>query len=251
MSNRLQALVGRMRRDALSSRYRCVFVEALQPGECLAQYQSVADVLEVFSDRHSARFEEINYLTGALIVEHRKRTNPLWATLLAIAYHPMLSCLRSRAVSASIAPTELDQLLLCAFLETLETIPIERNSTQLVLLLHRRTARAFFTMLKRELNTESLLAQLELAAPEALHPRSLERQQRNQLLFADLCRRIGDDIDDVDLRLIAASALGCDETPLAEQLAHHGEGLRRKRTRALVVLREAISPKDGLFDPSA
>ncbi|HMA91103.1 MAG TPA: hypothetical protein VKP30_00385 [Polyangiaceae bacterium] len=260
MSSNLRTLVTHMRGDVSSAQHRRAFAEAQLENECLARYSSVADVLGVFAGKRDDDMDEIERVTRTLIVEHRRRTSALWVMLLVIAYHPMLSCLRHRARRSSLGSTELEQCVLCAFLETIEGAPVECGTSPIVLFLHRRTARALFKTLKREARAEFLLEQFEHEAPESLCPTSLEREQHSQLLFDDLCRRAGDDLNEADLRLIATFVLDGHESNRAVQGVDHSEPtslvsererIRRRRTRALEVLRKIISPKDSLFERSA
>lgn len=260
MSSNLRTLVTHMRGDVTSAQHRRAFVEAQLENEYLARYSSVADVLGVFAGKRDDEMDEIERMTRTLIVEHRRRTSALWVMLLVIAYHPMLSCLRYRSRRSSLDSTELEQCVLCAFLETVEGAPVECENGSIVLFLHRRTARALFKTLKREARAELLLEQFEHVAPESLLPTSLERHQHSQLLFDDLCRRAGDDLNEADLRLIATSVLdgdefervvqGLDDSELTSHVSEW-ERIRRRRTRALDVLRTIISPKDYLFERSA
>jgi hypothetical protein len=260
MSDRFKWLVAGMRRDAVSARYRRQYAEAQQRNDCLSRYQATVDVLQVLSSERVAQAAERDSLTRALVEEHRRRKSALWSTMLVAAYYPMLSCLRHRIVTDYYTRDELDQLVLCAFLETLDTVSLEGSAVRVALRLRRDTARALFWTMDHERSKESLSNDFEELASSVGSSSSIEQERATQLVFGDLYRCVGGELTDEVLGTILATVLGGEAT--RSYARHIGSGdpgeverfyerLKRQRSRALLLLRNTLCPNDALFERSA
>ncbi|HEY1697942.1 MAG TPA: hypothetical protein VGG39_37540 [Polyangiaceae bacterium] len=120
-------------------------------------------------DRDPATFPQRDVLVRSVLAEHRRQSHPLWPALLIVAFSPLLMGLRRRIATS--APTELDQALLVAFLESVERVPLRKN---IAARLRCATERAIFRALgreqRRQARTTSLDAEVEVSVrlPRAL-----------------------------------------------------------------------------------
>jgi hypothetical protein len=259
MTDRLKELTEHMRRDVLSMRHRRQFADAQQRSARLAQYATPADALTVLKSDTAELADERDPLTHALLLEHRRGASSFWSTMLVVAYYPMLSCLRYRLVSARLTPDDLDQLVLCTFLGTLDELSLPEGPRHIALRLRRSTARTLFRVLRRNDPKEELGEPLESDLWKAIRSDSLELQHETQLVFGDLCRRFRDELEPMALEVIAATVLGGQETQAYIEGIEHGcphrrrrtyQRLKRKRSRALARMRCALTRDDILFERS-
>jgi hypothetical protein len=244
-----------MRKDVLSSRYQGVFAKARARHECLAPYHTTADLLRGLTNERAGH-EYRDCLSRAVLREHRSRTSPVWSELLVVAYYPMLSCLRYRVIREDVPGDDLDQLLLCAFLGTIESLSRLKEPNRIALHLHRDTARALFLVLRRQRSEALDPEELEGLASGATPSRSLEHAQACEFMAGELRRTLARELADTTIEVLAATVLGFEtSSSLAERL--YGDGvsqsrayqrIKRQRTRALDQLRVTLQPSDLLFE---
>jgi len=87
-------------------------------------------------------------LSSSGSVEHRTSHAALWASMLLVAFRPMLTRLRNRLVSNTVAGYELDQLVVTSFLASLAELP--ERMDRLAMRLRQRTQRRVFAFLRKE-----------------------------------------------------------------------------------------------------
>ncbi len=159
-----------LRAEVRAARHEPLFEDARRHQEALGQHLSVASVLGLLSDDGPERYAERDALTLALIAEQRRAPCSLWASVLLIAYFPMLSRLRHRIWGDALPGEDLDQLVVLCFLKAVEEYPLDRHLDRTALRLRQRTERLVFQRVRRE-------------------QRSLERQtSTSPEVFEELCQ---------------------------------------------------------------
>lgn len=175
MSDVFRATFERLRRNVLARPPR-VFAEARTRQPELAPHADVASALLALADEREATYPARDALSRALLFEHRRGMEPLWASMLTVAFYPMLSRLRHRLISDTVPKDELDQVVIAAFLGTLNELPLREDTDRLPMRLRQRTQRTVFSFLRKELEQRQPPEALELlmtleAENAALSPR--------------------------------------------------------------------------------
>ena len=166
MSSALRTVIERLRRDALAAPRR-VFDESRARHAALAGHADVASVLAALADDREHTYPERDALTRALLSEHRTSGEALWASVLIVAYYPMLSRLRHRLVSDAVPRDELDQVVVTAFLATLGELPVDEHADRIAMRLRQRTERQVFAFLRKEREQQREIEQLFVGRLEA------------------------------------------------------------------------------------
>ena len=149
MSGALRTVVERLRREALAAPRRSFDVgRARQPA--LAPHEGVASVLTALADDREHTYPERDALTRALLAEHRASGDALWASMLLVAYYPMLSRLRHRLVCDTVPRDELDQVVVTAFLGAISELSLPDHADRIAMRLRQRTERQVFAFLRKE-----------------------------------------------------------------------------------------------------
>lgn len=258
MSNYLKKMILGMSAGVDSSRNRRTLLEARQRNAGLACYGTVQDMLALFGDETRETTKQRDRLTRVLIAEHRLRKSSFWSTVLFIAYYPMLVSLRFRLRSVPHTSDELDQLVMSTFLEVLESAPVD-GVTRMSLHLRRQTARELFRTIRWESVPEDSFGDFDRTPSTAGLSDCFGNEQAVQFVFGDLYRQVSSEVDELALRAILATVLGGEESqslarhltrdePATEKRFH--ELLKRRKTRALRLLEQILSPRDALFDRS-
>ena len=155
----LRLTVSRLRRQALSAPQQA-FQEGLLRQPALAGHPSVPAVLAAFDDERDETYPSRDALTRALLAQYQASTNSLWASLLLVAYYPMLSRLRLRLNDNPFPVDELDQVVVLAFLTTLAEFPLAEVTDRVPMRIRQGTQRQVFDRLRKE------RALLPMAMPE-------------------------------------------------------------------------------------
>ena len=148
MSN-LCATVRRLRQQALAAP-RQDFREGRLRQPLLADYPDVSSVFTALADQQEETYPARDALTRALLAEYQESRKPLWASILLVAYYPMLSHLRRRVIKNPIPPSEIDQVLMMAFLTILAEFPLATHSDRVPMRLRQGTRRWVFKHLRKE-----------------------------------------------------------------------------------------------------
>jgi hypothetical protein len=148
MSTRLRGLIEALRSDVLAPHHRGIYAGARERHPALAPHEGVASVLAALADDREHTYPERDALTRTLLAEHRESGDALWASMLLVAYYPMLSRLRHRILGHTVARDDLDQLVLASFVAAVrETSP---DKDRISLRLRQRTQRRVFRFIRRE-----------------------------------------------------------------------------------------------------
>ncbi len=142
-----RALIERVRVETLS-RSRGPFEEAKRHQPALAPHSTLSALLTTMGDEREATYPEREAITRALMGEHRRTGDGRWASVLVLAYYPMLSRLRHRLVSSSVGRDELDQIVLTSFVTSVAEVPLELD--RMPMRLRQRTERQVFGFLRKE-----------------------------------------------------------------------------------------------------
>ena len=125
------------------------FDEAKARHQCLARHTTVHSVLTVMSDETPSGWSEREALTRALIAEYQTTSLPFWASVLLVAYYPMLSRLRRR-IWGILDRDDLDQLVLSSFLQVVTAFSLAAVTDRVALRLRQRTERRVFRSVRCE-----------------------------------------------------------------------------------------------------
>jgi hypothetical protein len=228
MSSALRTVIERVRRAALTAPGRSFEVgRARQPA--LAVHADAASVLAALADDREHTYPERDALTRALLAEHRASGDALWASLLLVAYFPMLSRLRHRLVSGSVQRDELDQVVVTAFLAAISELPLPEHADRIAMRLRQRTERQVFAFLRKEREQQH-----SSADPDELARFGTETIEARRLPTTD------EELFDLALLLERAALQGL---PKAGLEVVEATVLRRELLRRYV---ERIAPDDDL-----
>ncbi len=251
MSSALRTVIERLRRDALAAPRR-VFDESRARHAALAGHADVASVLAALADDREHTYPERDALTRALLSEHRASGEALWASVLLVAYYPMLSRLRHRLVSDAVPRDELDQVVITAFLAALGELPVDEHADRIAMRLRQRTERQVFAFLRKEREQRHPgidVEALEDLDPDAIAPRRARTDEELFDLALLLERAAEEGIPQSSLEVVAATVLRrellrsyVDRVAPDDDLERERmyQRLKRQRTRVLRRLRTML-----------
>jgi len=209
----------------------------------------VASVLAALDDAAKSTYPAREALTRALVVEHRNSSEALWASMLLVAFCPMLTRLRGRLVSNTVAGYELDQLVVTAFLAALAELP--ERMDRLALRLRQRTQRRVFAFLRKEREQHRLSIRVEKFAdvdPGGVPPRRSSDKLYDLTLLLRRADEVG--ISPGGLEIVEATVLRrvllrtyVERLEPDDEVAreHLYQRLKRQRSRALRKLRMLLA----------
>lgn len=209
MKSSLRADIERLRRNALAAPQR-VFEAGRLRQPALRAHPNAASVLLALADDAEATYPSRDALTRALASEHRASGHSLWASLLLVAFFPMLSRLRNRLVSDTVPGDELDQLVVTSFLAAMTELPLHDRMNRVAMRLRQRTERQVFAFLRkeREHRHPSLeVDEMSEVDPEALAPRRASTDERLYDLALLLQRAVAEGISPSGLDVVEATVL--------------------------------------------
>lgn len=149
MSSTFRDTFNAIRREVQTGPSR-VFDEARQRHRCLTRHATVFSVLAVMGQETQAGWSEREALTRTLIAEHQATALPFWASILLVAYYPMLSRLRHRIWGEAFDRDDLDQLVISSFLQVVAAFPLAEVIDRTALRLRQRTERRVFKVVRAE-----------------------------------------------------------------------------------------------------
>lgn len=251
MKSALRTVIERLRRDALFAPQR-IFDTGRGRQPALEVHPDAASVLSVLADDAEATYPTRDALARALVAEHRASGNALWASLLLVAFFPMLSRLRGRLVSDTVPGDELDQLVVTSFLAAMTELPLHDRVDRVAMRLRQRTERQVFGFLRkeREQRHPSLeVEELSDSDPEALAPRRASTDEKLYDLALLLQRAVEEGISPSGLDVIEATVLRREllrsyverlepDDDLARERLY--QRLKRQRSRALKRLKTLL-----------
>ncbi len=245
-----RALIERVRVETLA-RSRRPFDEAKRHQPALAPHATLSALLTTMGDEREATYPEREAITRALMEEHRRTCDGRWASVLVLAYFPMLSRLRHRLVSSSVARDELDQIVLTSFVTSVAEVPLELD--RMPMRLRQRTERQVFGFLRKEwaeYHPGAEPDQLAIYGTESIVQRRIEETDELLLdLSLLLDRAVAQGIPESSLEVIEATVLKREllreyVTRLvpndAEEWERTYQRLKRQRSRAMERLRALL-----------
>jgi len=262
-----------LRRQVKAAMNSELFDAAKERHPVLAGHESLLSVLEALGAPGRCPVAERDALVRALIAEQQREPRPLWATVLLVAFQPMLRRLRGRLVCSALAGQDLDQLVVAAFLETVATFPLDRQGAPTLLCVRQLTARWIFRRLALEQREQALVCTIEHADLLELEQRRYDEQcerrwpelmaqggappdpdQRAQL-EAFLVGLLGDRLEPGCLRLVIATLVygerlrslvkrTCPALPPAE-LDREQARLKRRHSRTIATMRGLLADLRG------
>ncbi len=159
--SRLNRLIVPMRRELGSSVNRAIWEEARIRHPVFRKHPSVESALELMADQARKVFAEKDILTQAFIVEHKHSNHPFWASVLIIAYSPMLGRLRKRIYGKAMSSDDLDQLVVFTFLSVVGSFSFRKRRCRTAMTLRQNTQRAVFRALRKRQKEQAEQRQLE------------------------------------------------------------------------------------------
>ena len=258
--NDLRQMKKALKKEVQSARASRVFAAARTHQPALANHETPLSALAVLSDESQERYPEKEALTRALLDEYQLQGEPLWSSLLLVAYYPALSRLRGRLKSDALCPRDLDHLVIEKFLEVAGVFPLSFLRKRTCMHLRQQTARSVFQALKEISEERSLIDSVDDVAlarlrpscwpepspksPIRLHPHDV------RLATEQLLKLAGNDIQRGKLRVIIATKLRGEKLRSYVARRHAGasesemnrayERLKRERTRTLQRLRRLL-----------
>lgn len=252
MSTTLRSVIEQLRRHALAAPGR-VFDDGRARQPTLAVHADVVSVLAALSDDREHTYPERDALTRALLAEHQASNESLWATVLLVAYYPMLSRLRHRLVSDAVPRNELDQVVVTAFLAALGELPVHEHADRVAMRLRQRTERQVFAFLRKEREQQhpsTDVDELAMFGTESINARRLETTDEALFDLALLLERAAEEgIPQSGLEVVAATVLRrellrsyVDRVAPGDDLERERmyQRLKRQRTRVLRRLRTLL-----------
>jgi hypothetical protein len=130
------------------------FREAQPKHASLAAYPTVGALASALAPDSSLDKETRATLVVTLVELQGLAPHPLWSSLLALAFAPMLRRLRKRVRRPD--DTDLDQKVFLAFLEATTRVPQSTQPWHVAICLRRETEHRVFDHVRRELDTPTL-----------------------------------------------------------------------------------------------
>ncbi len=257
----LQYVKGALKTEVRSEKNVSRFNEAKTRHPALASHQTVYSVLAVLGDDSDRGYAAKEALTRALVAEYQQRPHGFWAAVLLAAYYPMLSRLRGRIFGDAVAPDDLDQVVVTAFLDVLYAFPLAAKRDRICMYLRQMTQRAVFRHV-REVQQEQ--GRIVCAAPEELTefgpvewpeprgPRGRPTPERGEAdaLASLLLQSVGHEVCAAKLDLVIATVLRGERLRAYVDRTEAGrpeedreriyQRLKRQRTRTLERLQAVL-----------
>lgn len=263
----LHELFPALRAHADSYRDCSVFDVARRREPALSEHRDLASVLVALDARDTSGFAARDALVRALVREQQRQGGSFWATVLLVAFAPMLRTLRSSIQGEPLPPSDLDQLVFEGFLQALARHPADalRVSVRLRLDTRRFVLRAIQAEQRRTVNQRAL--ERRARGDEAFdlfawkcRPCALDQEECREL-EALLRETVEDQLPDAKLELVAASRLRGERlrdlvtrrlpaAPPDEQESEY-QRLKRERHRTLAQLRRLLEHRLSLPEGTA
>lgn len=254
MSASFRSLIDGVRREALSTPQR-VFEGGRARHPTLASYADAAAVLDTLKGDHQHSYPAREALSQALLAEHRKTREHLWANLLIVGYYPALSHLRHRLICDSADEAELNQLVLVSFFEALRGLKDHECRDRVAMRLTQATRRRVFAALKAEREQAHAYRDLDAAHLQDLETKREERRSvlhslefqflellrlaRRNGMSQDAAETLATSLFERRLREMAVDEAGGGDEAEVERIYQR---LKRQRSRALRKVMELVHP---------
>ncbi|MCK9521489.1 MAG: hypothetical protein M0R76_00395 [Proteobacteria bacterium] len=214
--NSFRRLFKDLRAEVRASKHTECFQDARRRHTALARHHTIASVLGILADDGKKPYAEKEALTRTLIAEQQVSPSSFWASVLLVAYYPMLSRLRHRIWGDTIPAEDLDQLVVTCFLAVVSDYPADGRLDRTALRLRQRTERRVLGVVRREQDERQQATPVE---PETFEELEVERWPevrdesprgpRNAMEAADvvslLVERTGDMLDGETFDLVTAT----------------------------------------------
>ncbi|MCA9631532.1 MAG: hypothetical protein KC766_27930 [Myxococcales bacterium] len=242
-----------LRREVTAPRSQRLYDEHARSEPALRLYGSVEDLLTALEAREEASYRAREDALRALVTLHHASDSTLWASLLLVAFAPMLVRFRGELGAAGGEP---DALVFEGFLETLAGLDPSAN---IPLTLRLGTRRHVLRVLHRDRRAKHQQIQLEEHARQDSDFRLWETRSRETHDDADeavelLNEFVPEPSEACELELVIATKLR--REPLRDYLdRRYGQSatetdgqrrcacFRRRRARALEWLRRVLRPR--------
>jgi hypothetical protein len=225
----------------------------------LGSYATPGALLAALDVNSALLEEEKDRLVSVLVAEQCERPSPFWASILILAFAPMLFRLRARVHGNRLPSLDLDQIVVTSFLAAIsETLNADRSAARQ---LAQRTRRGIFRVVQRA-GEESAL--VDLTTPDALSDlaptedpvaviscggRRMCVDELEPLLWP-LLETLGVHDQDENLRLVLETVVYGDTLPAYVRRHYpdvgecgfrrlHGQ-LKRRRARTMIRLRQRL-----------
>jgi hypothetical protein len=148
---------------------RPTHADAIDEGRCnepaLFAFRTADGILAALQPRGQGAEDRRDPIVRALVRQHRFGLSPVWAHLLLAAFTPMLLRIRTGLGRAAASANDLDQVVMHAFLEALESVPTQESVRSMAGVLRSETQFRALRMAARERSAEQMLARLRDWAP--------------------------------------------------------------------------------------
>jgi hypothetical protein len=181
----LRSLKQSLKTSVSNPNCQAAFERAKRRQPVLANHETPLSVLAVLGDESPQRYPEKEAVTRILIAEYQAGRQPLWSSLLLVAYYPALSRLRDGLHSEALCTSDLDHLVVEKFLQVVEGLPLPKIKDRTCMRLRQGTRRAVFQAIKEADEEHGLveavddedLAHLECRLIESLDEENSPRLQ--------------------------------------------------------------------------
>jgi len=227
----------------------------------LAYHQTPLSVLAVLGDQSPRRYPEKEALTRILVAEYQANREPLWSSLLLVAYYPVLWRLRSGIRSDAFCTCDLDALITEKFLEVVSEFPLSKIKDRICMHLRQQTRRAVFQTIKEAeqehwliecMDVEDLLNLEPAAWPEPPREGELPGAPDDlEVLVKVLLKHVGGAVPRCKLDLVIATTIRGENLRSYVSRRHPGAGaadlrrayerLKRQRSRTINKLRGLLA----------
>lgn len=261
MRSQLPTMIARLRCEVHTAP-QSLFEAGRARQPALAAHPHAPAVLAELAEHDQDTLSHRDALSLALLREHGASGAPLWSSMLIVAYAPMLKQLRHRLLADRGVREDLDQIVLCAFLATIDALVRHPAEDCIPVRLRQRTGRRVFDVLRRERRENRWQDEAADEVVVEMEP-FVGRNSVTSQEAADLSRLLDSGargwISQGSIDVVATTVLG--QEPLRDYVARVGpadrdgrermyQRLKRKRSRAMQQLRERIVapptwPSDG------
>jgi hypothetical protein len=255
-----------LRDDVVSERHTKTFQAARSREPALAEHDTIVGALNVLNDESEARYHEREAITRALIREYQSTRGAFWASVLTLAFMPMMLRLRCRLVSDPATRSELEQRVVATFLDAVATISLEAHGTRIAMHLRQLTQRRLFAQLDAERkDREQFNALCEGAAHDAEF-KVFDAPWADATIGAQEAADLGEHLQEIvgdrmpadRLDVVIATRVAGEKLAAFVERTHAARGaetrsrtyqrLKRERIRSCEAIRPFITERMSLFE---
>jgi hypothetical protein len=224
-------------------KYESTYQSARSNEPAFAPYASASALVEAVACTSSLTMDQRQAVVRAVLLAQQRAPHPLWQGVLLRAFEPMLGYLRSRV--RGIDGDDLVQQVLCSFFEATSKVRVDAGEPVFAVV-RRATARALFGVARAEQKyAETILLQEHpVEPPPELHldpPAFVQVLAREAVVIMSRVKG-GEDV----ARSFAGDESVLDQAERLGATENAGyECLRKRRQRAIAVVREAMGEAMG------